>query len=285
MEHSRFYIIGIGLVIAGVLGVQYWNDQTTSHAQVTFLDVGQGDAIYIRTSDHQDVLMDGGPDDQVVRRLGEHMPVWDRTIELVILSHTDADHITGIVELFRYYNINTIAIVDISVTSQTQEALYAAIAEQGTTVIYPLAGDRIPLSEREQLTILHPYVNENLEALERNDTGIVAEYTYTGTRTTRILLTGDISSTIEQSMVATGYLSDVDILKVPHHGSKTSSSAELLSATQPEYAVIQVGSDNSYGHPHAEIVDRLESVATVLRNDALGDIEFTVSDAGYTLLE
>lgn len=285
MERSRFYIIGIGLVIAGVLGVQYWNDQSTSQARVTFLNVGQGDAIYIRTSAHNDVLMDGGPDDQVVRRLGEHMPVWDRTIELVVLSHTDADHITGIVELFRYYEISTIAIVDISVTSQTQEALYAAIAEQGTTIIHPLTGDHIPLSEREQLTILHPYVNENLEALERNDTGIVAEYTYNGTRTTRILLTGDISSTIEQSMVAAGYLSDVDILKVPHHGSKTSSSAELLSATQPEYAVIQVGSDNSYGHPHAEVVDRLESVATVLRNDTLGDIEFTVSDAGLHYLD
>lgn len=263
-----------------------WLHTTPDFATVSFLDVGQGDAIYIHTLSDIDIVMDGGPDDLVVSQLGEVMPFWDRTIEVLILSHPDADHITGVVPLFEYYTIEKIVLVDLPIKSAVHQELYNRLEAHDTEIIQVFSGDVIQLSEQESLQILHPFLNDDLTKKETNDTGIVAEYLFKGSQQdTTILLTGDIGEAVEKELLNQQLINDVDILKVPHHGSHSSSSAEFIVAAAPEYSIIQSGADNRYGHPHTDVVERLQSMSTILRNDQLGAITFHINDEGYALQE
>lgn len=262
---------------------QQWLRSSYDHTTVSFLDVGQGDAIYIHTVSDMDVLIDGGPDDKVVSQIGSVMPFWDRTIELVILTHPDADHISGLVPLFEYYDIEKIMLVDLPIKTAVQQEFYNAVEAHGTEIIHTFSGDTFQLSDKESLHIVHPFRNEDLTKKETNDTAIVAEYIFTGEESTSILLTGDISKEVEEDLLQQNLIEDVDILKVAHHGSHSSSMSEFITTVAPEYSVIQSAVDNQYGHPHADILERLQSQSIVLRNDQLGTITFWVDDSGYGL--
>lgn len=286
MANTKTKICAV-IIITGLgwLLQQQWLNSTYNHASVNFLDVGQGDAIYIHTVSDMDVLVDGGPDDKVVSQIGHVMPFWDRTIELVILTHPDADHISGLVPLFEYYNIEKIMLVDLPIKTAVQQEFYNAVEAHGTEIIRTFSGDTFQLSDKESLHILHPFRNEDLTKKETNDTAIVAEYIFAGVEPTEILLTGDISKEVEAYLLQQNLIGDIDILKVAHHGSHSASSPEFIQAAVPEYSVIQSAADNTYGHPHADILERLQSQSTVLRNDQLGTITFGVDDHGYVLQE
>lgn len=287
MANTKTKIFTLACVTVASLWLQWdWLHATSDFATVSFLDVGQGDAIYINTMSNLDIVMDGGPDDLVVSQLGAVMPFWDRTIELLILSHPDADHITGVVPLFEYYTIEKIVLVDVPIKSAVHQELYNRLEAHGTEIVQVFSGDVIQLSEQESLQILHPFLNDDLTKKETNDTGIVAEYLFKGSQQdTTILLTGDIGEAVEKELLNHQLINDVDILKVPHHGSHSSSSAEFIAATAPEHSIIQSGADNRYGHPHADVVERLQSVSTILRNDQLGAITFHINNGGYALQE
>lgn len=254
-------------------------DQTT----ITFFDIGQGDAIHIRTDNNIDILIDGGPDDQVIRRLGETMPFWDRKIELMVLSHPDADHISGLVPVFDYYTVDKIIIADVPVDSAVQHALQTELLDHNIEIIYAWSGDMIQLNDHESLNILHPFTDSPLSEMDRNDTSVVLEYVYSGNVETSVLLTGDIGKDIEHDLLEAGLIHDIDILKVGHHGSKYSSTAEFIEAAHPEYAVIQVGAENKFGHPTAEALDRLAPYAHILRNDEIGNIGININNDGYKI--
>ncbi len=279
--------IGAVIIITTIFWIlqQQWLQASYDYANISFLDVGQGDAIYIHTVSNMDVLIDGGPDDQVVSQIGQVMPFWDRSIELVILSHPDADHVSGLAPLLEYYDIEKIMLVDLPIKSAVHEEFYKRLEANGTEIIHAFSGNTFQLSDKENLRILHPFANEDLTKKETNDTAIVAEYIFSGKEATRILLTGDISKEVEEDLLQKNLIEDVDILKVAHHGSHSSSMPEFITAAMPEYSVIQSGADNSYGHPHADILERLQAQSTVLRNDQLGTITFRVDDHGYVLQE
>ncbi len=148
MEYSfKKYIFLSVVIIGAALFAHYrWLNTPTSYAEVHFLDVGQGDAIYIRTQDGTDILIDGGPDDQVIRRLGEVMPFWDRTLEFVFVSHPDADHITGLANIFAYYQVENVGLVDLSVQSAVHQHFIDQLSEQEVQVHDLRSGDVIALS-------------------------------------------------------------------------------------------------------------------------------------------
>ncbi len=133
--------------------------------------------------------------------------------------------------------------------------------------------------------MLYPFIDTRVEKLPRNDTSLVMEYTYSGIKETTILLTGDIGSDIEQELLDADVISDIDILKVAHHGSKSSSLPKFISAAQPELAVIQVAEDNRYGHPHEEVLEMLSAHTQVIRNDYLGTISLRIDNEGYEIQE
>jgi competence protein ComEC len=242
---------------------------------VDFFDVGQGDSAFIVTPGGRQILIDGGPDNSVLEKLGDNMPFWDRTIDLIILSHPEKDHLTGLIEVLKRYKVENILWTKIERNTAEYQEWIDGIKKEGARVIIAQAGEKIKIGKLE-INILNPLEDlENQELEDSNDSSVVAKLIY-GEKS--FLFTGDISGKIEASLTEDLTQIDSDILKVSHHGSKYSTSDEFIKAVSPQIAVIEVGKDNSYGHPTQDVLDRLLKYGiNILRTDQGGDIKF-ISD-------
>ena len=237
---------------------------------VFFLDVGQGDAIFIRTPDGGQILVDGGPSpEELLEGLGDVMPFWDRSLDLVVLTHPDADHMIGLLALSDRYRIERV------LETQLAQDDAAWNHARGTTQSERMiAGPGMMLRAGDvMLTVLSPAVGGDGLNPGDNATSLVLRLDYGNTS---VLLTGDAPQEVEAEMLRIGQPVDADILKVGHHGSNGSSSEAFIAAVSPAYAIIQVGADNSYGHPAPAVLDRLDGIE-VLRTDRNGRVE-AISD-------
>lgn len=237
---------------------------------LVFLDVGQGDAIFIESPTGTQVLIDGGRDTTVLHKLSKVMRPWDRSIDLVIGTHPDADHIGGLDSVIERYKVQ--AVMDPGIGKDTQElSSFVSFAENEGALLYRAQeGDSVDLGGGVTLEIIAPV--EPIPAGDVNAASIVIVLRYGNTSA---LLTGDAPSEVEQALVAKGIVPDVDILKAGHHGSKTSTSQALLSAAKPEVVIYSVGKNNRYGHPHEDVVKRVQGVGAVeRRTDVEGSIWF-----------
>lgn len=226
---------------------------TEGYLLVTFLDVGQGDAVFIETPDGVQVLVDGGPGSSVLRALGEVMGVRDHTIDIVVGTHPDRDHIGGLVDVLERYEVGAILKTE-NESDTSVAAAYAATTEQeGAEVIYARRGQTFTLGASTTLRVLYPDTDPS--NMESNTSSIVLQLTYGDID---FLLTGDSPKNIEEYLVLMeGEYLESEVLKVGHHGSRTSTSELFLDEVHPEYAVISASADNSYGHPHVEVTDLL----------------------------
>jgi competence protein ComEC len=238
---------------------------------VAFLDVGQGDAIYIETPEGIQVLIDGGPDATVLRSLAAVMPFMDKELDLMIATHRDKDHIGGLVDVLERYEVKQLILTKNTGDTTTSEAFDSAVTEEGLDVAYAEAGLVVNLGASTTLTILSP--SGDPTNWESNTSSIVAKLTF---GETDFLLTGDAPEGIESYLASTvGSTLKSEVLKLGHHGSKTSSIAMFLTVVSPEYAVVSAGRDNSYGHPHPEVVDRVtESGASLVSTAEAGTLVF-----------
>jgi competence protein ComEC len=263
---ARLLLLVAGSVTAVVLWVKQPAD---GQFRLVALDVGQGDAILLQTPDGSDVLIDGGPDDRVVERLAQYLPPSDRTIELVVLTHPDLDHVGGLPAVAKHFRIERILETAVRSSSRADRVWEAALEAQHV-VRLEATGSQVITIGGVALTVLWPPADTPADAEPRNDTSVVLHVRY---GEIDVLLTGDISAEVEQRLVATGVLPDVDVLKVPHHGSISSSSEEFLDALQPEYAVISVGQNNQFGHPHPVVLRRFQQRGIeIWRTDVEGDV-------------
>ncbi|NLE07936.1 MAG: DNA internalization-related competence protein ComEC/Rec2 [Dehalococcoidales bacterium] len=244
---------------------------------VSFLDIGQGDAILISKGTRQ-ILVDGGPTpDAVMVKLGEQMPFWDRTIDLVILTHPDADHLTGLLEVIARYRVGQVACSDIGSDSLLYHRFCSLLEEKNIGRIVIDSGDRITLGQDVVLSVFNPSGESAGKNID-NDSVVLS----VTTGSVSFLLTGDIPAETEIALLSSRLVTKCTVLKVAHHGSSTSSSPEFLNVVRPDTAVISCGRDNPFGHPVPEVIDRLERTgALVYRTDVLGTIEY-VTD-GNTL--
>ncbi len=238
--------------------------------------MGQGDAIFIETSDGFQVLIDGGSGLAVLEKLGEEMAFYDRTIDLIVLTHPEHDHLFGLLEVLKRYEIRNILWTGIVRDTAEWEEWKRLIEEEGAGIIISEAGQKIDLSENIYLSILYPF--ESLEGQETkytNDTSIVAELVFNDIS---FLFTGDISKKIEKQLSV-----DSNILKVAHHGSKTSTCLEFLQTVSPDIAVISVG-ENRWGHPHPEVLANLEKFGIqVLTTRNYGDIKIVSNGNSFNI--
>lgn len=221
---------------------------------IAFLDVGQGDAIYIESPAGVRVLVDGGPGRSVLAGLGVLMPFYERSLDLIVVSNPDQDHIAGLVDVLGRYDVG--AVLEPGTVPQTQiyDIFSHAVSEEGSRRILARRGMRIDLGRGVTLDILFP--DREASGLSTNTGSIVAKLAY---GETSVMLPGDTTSAIEEYLaMRDGERLDVDILKLAHHGSKTSSSDAFLSATTPDYAIISAGKENRYGHPHGDVLKRLK---------------------------
>lgn len=240
-----------------------------------FLDVGQGDSILLQTNNRENILIDGGPDDSVIYKLGRYIPFWDKEIDLLVLTHPDADHITGLVEVVRRYKVKKVLATGVMHTLPAYIDFFKEIKQRKIPVIQPKDIDEL-LYSNLKLKILWPKENlwgKNYKG-ELNDASIVVKATFSNGDS--VLLTGDLTKDKEKELI-NSYRPELSsqILKAGHHGSRTSTSWGFLQVVKPEEAVISVGKNNRYGHPSFRVLKYLrDSGVRILRTDKLGDIKF-----------
>lgn len=250
---------------------------------IYFLDVGQGDSIYVRAPNNVDLLIDGGPDKNVLSELGQVMPFWDHKIDYVMLTHPHADHLTGLINVLNRYEVGEIIATDASNTTSEYLAWLEEIKDKKIPYKLARAGDKIALDDSTKLDILWPrdsYLNQTVDNL--NNTAVVAKLTY---NKFSALFTGDAEVAVQRFLLtANGQQLKADVLKVPHHGSSNAAELSFLKAVSPSLAVISVGLNNQFGHPAAPTLKKYEEIgATVYRTDQHGTIEI-ISD-GQTYWE
>jgi competence protein ComEC len=238
--------------------------------EVTVLDVGQGDAILIETPNGTDILVDGGPGRAVLRGLGDELAWNDRTIELMVLTHPQADHVTGLLDVLDRYDVRRVIAGPGEETSLGYALWRSAVESERIEVEWPQAGTTFDLGDGVRLEVLGPTADMAADT-QLNNTSLVVRLVW---RDVSFLLTGDIEAAAEQSLIANGADLRSTVLKVAHHGSKTSSSEAFLNAIQPSIAVVSAGANNQFGHPAPAVVDRLDDFAAVLTTSELGGVHF-----------
>ena len=249
---------------------------------VTFFDVGQGDAIFIQSPTGTQMLIDGGrPGAGILSRLSETMGFFDRSLDVVLATHPDKDHIGGLPDVLDRYDVSEILMTENEGESDTADAFRARAQDEGAVLTYARRGMRYDLGGGALLTVLFP--DRDPTFLESNTSSIVARLTYGDSE---FLFTGDSPKEIEHYLVTQGESGlRSDVLKVGHHGSHTSSSDVFLTAVRPRYAVISAGKDNQYGHPHADVLASLERAHAETKHTAEeGSITFA-SDGSSVWLE
>lgn len=240
--------------------------------KVVFFNIGQGDGVFIRTPEGYRIVIDGGPGyGLIAEKVSEVIPFWDKRIDLVLLTHSDHDHLNGLLGVLERYDVNAVVWNGIPGGDSQKDSNWKRMLEQeiseGCEVNLLKAGDRI-VAGKVSMDILWPEIIPGEgKKVDPNAYSLVTRLCY---HSNCFLFTGDIAFTQENDIIGKDIQSD--ILKVAHHGSKTATSNDFISAVNPDLAVIQVG-NNNYGHPDEGVIGRLEKGgAKVLRNDHDGDI-------------
>ncbi len=261
------------LVMAGLVSVAAVTMPGDS-LRVSFLNVGQGDAVLIQKGSQQ-ILVDGGPSPQPINlELSKKMPFWDRTIDLVVLTHPSADHATGLVEVLRRYRVEQVLYPDLDFKSGIYDEWLQMVEEKDIQCSFAQAGQTISIG-KATIEILNPQTPplSNTES-DVDNSGIVMRLE---TGEIRFLLTADIMCEAELELIACRANLNSTVLKVAHHGSATSTGEEFLAVANPRVAVISVGDDNLFGHPTDEVLERLQNrlgAENVYRTDKNGTIDF-----------
>ncbi len=244
---------------------------SVSFERLVFLDVGQGDSILIESKNGNQLLLDSGRGKEVIPELREVMKYGDKHIDVIMASHFDADHIGGFEYILDSYDIGLVLINGAETTTKTASDFLSKAKSKNIPVKIVKSGEVIDLGNNVVLKILFPFTKENVE--KGNEGSIVARVQM---NKGSFLLTGDATQKVEAKLISK-FKNDLqsDVLKLGHHGSKTSSSKDFLNYVKPKVAIISAGKNNQYGHPSKETIDRLKSLSIpFLSTITLGRIEF-----------
>lgn len=252
------------------------------HLMVTFLDVGQGDATFVEFPDGKQLLIDCAIDARVLEALGRAMPFYDRSIDYLLLTHPDKDHYGGCSDVLDRFEVGTVITNSIDSGVGSYEAFEEFVALEGVEVKV-VTTTEIMVIDDVVINFLYPDQPISEESMipgtknkSKNNSSIVLKLSY---GENDILLTGDAEEELERYLVERyGGSLNVEILKAGHHGSDSSSKDFFLEQVQPIHTITSSGKDNKYGHPHEEVIERLEKVgSSIWRTDTDGDIIVRVS--------
>jgi competence protein ComEC len=271
---ARPRVIALGLVVTVTVATVVTGPDGRLH--LTVLDVGQGDAILVEAPGGATALIDGGPDpDRTLREIGRALPFHRRQIDVVLLTHPHLDHAGGLREVLRRHDVQLFVDGGRSPAADAHRTLLAAaVAEPGGRILAAVAGQRIRVGEAE-LEVLFPAPEDVTAPLPDDDVNNASVVVLVRYGAFEVLLTGDAEAPVEALLLERDQLGPIEILKVGHHGSDSSTTPAFVSATRPAVAVISLGADNSYGHPHRSTLDALALVPgiRVLRTDLDGRVE------------
>ncbi len=263
--------------VTAVLIFSWGMTQPDGQLHIVFMNVGQGDATFIQTPSGRQILVDGGLYPSILNdQLGRQMPFWDKEIDLLVATHADADHVSGLVGVFDRYRVNQLITNGEGFgTSPIYDEVLTAAETQATEIRPVQAGEVIEFGDGVRLEVVHPgpvLVEDN-----RNENSVAMRLVY-GDFT--FLFTGDAEQAGEAEMLAAGRPLTALVFKAGHHGSNSSSSMPMLHAVQPQIVIVSAGVDNRFGHPAPEMLERATAVgAVVLRTDELGTIRVTTNGA------
>jgi len=254
---------------------------------VSFLDVGQGDAILIQTSNGQNIIIDGGPDPQKINlELSKKLPFWDRTIDLMVCTQPQADHVTGLVDVLQRYKVKQVLEPGVSYDLAIYQEWLRIIQDKGIEYKIARAGQEINLGDGIKMEVLNP--PESLfegTSHDVDNNGVVLRLSW---GQFSFLFTADIREEAEFELIGQRANLRSTVLKVAHHGSRTSTTSQFLAAVDPEVAVISVGADNPFGHPSPEVVERLIDKLgedNVYRTDEDGTVELITDGERLWVME
>lgn len=247
---------------------------------VDFLDVGQGDAIFIEAPNGNQVIVDGGPDRSLLRELSKVLPFYDRSIDMLVVTNPDTDHFAGFIDVLKNYEVGQVLEPGTVATSETYKAFEKAVETEPATKTLVRKGMKIILDQDVYLYIIFP--DQDVSNFSTNDGSMIARLVY---KNISYMLTGDTTQKIERRMhLAEGIALKSTVLKVAHHGSRTSSGEDFVKAVDPQFVVISAGKNNRYGHPHKETLDTFSK----LKIPVLGTYEkgmiVTRTDGGSILV-
>ncbi len=266
------FLIISGLIFANIFAFAAVYDLSKNQLlMVDFLDIGQGDSIFIRTPQREKILIDGGPTSLILEKLNKEMPFYDRNIDLIILTHPEHDHLFGLLEVLKNYGVKNILWTGVKKETPEWKEWNKLIKEEGANIEIAKEGERVVMPE-SFIDVLYPINSlEGKTFKSLNNTSIVCKLVY---GKTSFLFTGDIEKPVENKLIKNSNNLDSDVLKIAHHGSKTSSQPEFLEKVSPTIAVISVGKNNKYGHPSDITLANLKKFdIKVLRTDINGDIK------------
>jgi competence protein ComEC len=280
---SRLYKILIILTIIAVLTAipAFWMSyEEIGLLEVDFLDVGQGDSILVKTPHGQNILIDGGPDSKILNQLGKTLPFFDKTIDLMVLTHPHDDHVNGLNDVLKRYNVKKIIYTGVLHNGPGYIECLNLIKDKKIPITIIDRPQTIAFADKCKLKILYPQKNFlGKEVNNLNNTSIVAKLEY---GETSFLFTGDSEQEVEKELLKkekiNNYELSTQVLKVGHHGSDTASNQDFLKAVNPNFAVISVGKDNKFNHPNKRTVIKIERLGiNIYRTDQNSTIKM-VSD-------
>ncbi len=269
------------MIITATLLVAWRLYPDTRLLEISVLDIGQGDAILLEAPDGQVILVDGGPDKKVLRRLGEELPFWERKIDLLVLTHPHEDHLAGLIPILDRYQVGGVMITGVMAATTSYIHFLEMVTEKNIPLILVEQAQTIAFDD-VRLEILYPQSSFRARRMSNiNNSSIVMKVVY---KDFEILLTGDAEEEQEQELLVSGVNLQADILKAGHHGSETSSTEDFVKAVDPEMVLISNGVGNSYGHPSPRTLKRLERLGIpVRRTDQEGTI--TINTDGQTIYQ
>ncbi len=270
---KKYWLLIVSGILLFIAIFLFYFDWQNSHKQFTFamLDIGQGDALFIESPTGTQILVDGGPPNKILGKLQQVMSPFDRSIDAIIITNPDQDHIGGLADVLKFYKVGKVFESGTWSDSKTYQNLEEEFKNKKIPDILAKKGMRLDLGGGVVMDILFP--DRNVTNWETNDGSIVAKLSYNNKIS--FMLTGDAPAMTERLILEKNSDSMLhsDILKVGHHGSRGSTSAEFLKAVSPTTALISVGKDNKYGHPTEEVLNLLaQSGVKISRTDQVGTI-------------
>ena len=260
------------------LSYQAW--LSTDYFKVIFFDVGQGDSILIIAPGGKTILIDGGPDNKVLRGLGEALPFWWRQIDLIVLTHAHDDHTTGLIEVERRYQVKQVLYNNLENKTPALDIIIKLFKEKKIKTTQAEPGMSFKFGANCSLDILAASKEPDLD---ENDYSIATSFNCLNKK---ILLTGDAGIKIEKELLGQNIDLKSDIFKISHHGSLTANSEEFLKAVKARVVAISVGINNKFNHPSAVILDRLQNLPVdIYRTDRVGTIEFLANNKTIKLIK
>jgi len=277
---KKYGLLLLACMLLYIVSYIFYLDWQSSHRRLTFamLDVGQGDALYIESPTGTQILVDAGPPRKIISALSRVMSPFDRSLDAIIITNPDQDHIGGFADVLGTYKVGYVLEPGTINDSKTYQTLREKIQKDNIPNFLAKKGMVIYLGGGAVIEILFP--DQDVSNWDTNTGSVVAKLTY---GETSVMLTGDATTDTEKMVLAENSIEhlDIDILKVGHHGSRTSTGDGFVKATTPMYALISDGKGNKYGHPHKEVLDTLgQFKAKVLRTDLLGTIIFSCARMG-----